>query len=368
MRIAYLIHSLHISGGMEKVLSVKANWFAAREGYEIYIITSHLRGRKPFFPLDERVHLVDAAVPDDFLHARKYRRRLEEILSEVNPDITVSLSGAEVFQLKKCHNGGVKVAEYHFLHDKFYRKYNFRPYAFLRTGALTRAFLGYEALVVLSSYDKDYYSRVLPHQEKIYRIPNFTDCASAEPSDLSEKRFVAVGRLKAEKNFADAVNIWEKVALKHPDWHLDIYGEGREKENLQKLILAKGLEGKVVLKGGSKTIGKEYAVSSGILITSRYEGFCLAAVEAMSCGLPVVAYDCPGGMPELLSKGEYSFIVAQGDAEAAAESICRLIEDKELRSKMGRNAFAAAREYAPDAVMAKWEELFKNLLNDNCLR
>jgi len=361
MKIIYLIHSLHTAGGMEKILTSKANWLCERADTEVWVVTSHLRGRKPFFPLDKKVHLLDAGVNDRVFRIR-YRHRLQKLIDEIKPDVTISLCGSDVFQLLKCLGTGARIAEYHFLHDKFFRKYPKWPfYASLRTKKLNAALEQYDALVVLSDYDRNYFQSRFSHPEKVHKIGNTLSNPSETLSSLTTKRFICVGRLSSEKNFADAVNIWKIVSEKHPDWHLDIYGEGREREYLEKSIQQTGLAEAVSLKGNCINIMNEYTNSSGLLVTSHYEGFGLVVLEAASCGVPTVAFACPGGLTELIQDGKDGFIVSEGDIEAAAERICNLIEDEDRLRDMGRQANGKASAYSPKNIMSQWVELFERV-------
>lgn len=368
MRIAYLIHSLHTAGGMEKVVCTKANWFSRQIGMEVYIITAHMKGRKPFFELDPAVKLLDIGVNERH-HGRKYRHKLDTVLHDIRPDVTISLCGADAFHLYKCTDGSAKLAEYHFMHDKFFRKYRCRAYAAFRTRRLHNTFLHYDKLVVLSHYDYDYFKELYLSKgadvESICQIYNAVDIDNARVSGLGRKRFIAVGRLSAEKNFEDAVRIWQKVSVRHPDWRLDIYGAGRQMKHLEEFIIGKGMSDYISLCGNSPKILEEFAESSGMLLTSNYEGMGLVVIEAGSCGVPAVAYRCPGGISEVLAEGA-GFLVKMGDVDSAVGNVCKLIEDDELRLSMGEKAREYAQNFAPDRIMRCWMSLFADLMEKKC--
>lgn len=364
MRIAYLIHSLHSPGGMEKILTSKADWLCAQPDTEVWIIYSHMRGRQPYFPLDSRIHVLDVNVNERML-GWVYRRRLQSILDDIKPDLTVSLCGSDLFQMVKCSGTGAKVAEYHFPHDKFFLKYPRRPlFARMRTKRMNDAFAGCDAVVVLSDYDLEYYRGVMPAPDKVHKIGNTVPNPLNLQSDLTRKRFLCVGRLSAEKNFTDALRIWKTVVGKCPDWHLDIYGDGSERKLLARQIGEMGLSEHVSLKGKCLDIMAEYAGCSGLLITSKYEGFGLVAIEAASCGVPVVSYASRGGLTELITDGKDGFIVGYGDTGAAADRIVSLIEDYNLRREMGEAARVKAQRYSPDCIMGQWTELFNSLIKE----
>lgn len=361
MKIVYLIHSLHNAGGMEKILTSKVNWLSTQPSTEVYVITSHQRGREIFFKLNPDVHLLDAGV-NDRVFGHCYRRRLQSFLDEIRPDVTVSTCGLDLFHLSKCRISGARLAEYHFLHEKLFLKYPHHPIlAAIRTSRFEKALDRYDAVVVLSRYDLDYYRRKLSHPERIHQIGNVIQAPSAPLSELSARRFICVGRLSPEKNFADAVLIWKKVVERYPDWKLDIYGSGSGRDRLQTLIHNEGLDGKVTLCGASRSVGEEYRNSSGVLVTSRYEGFSLVVMESASYGVPVVAYACPGGLVELVNDGTDGFLVKPGDVQSASDCISKLIGDARLRREMGRCAYGKSGNNLMDPIMHRWMELFEKI-------
>ena len=360
MKIAYCIHSFHRIGGKERILCYKANWLADKMGYEVYIITSNQKGRKPFFELSPNVRCMDIGVNDIFFK-RRYLKALNSLLNGIRPDISISLCGPEIFVLDRCDDGSRKFAEFHFMHDKFHMEYGSRLYARFRTKRLFSKMLEYERVVVLSKYDLDWFRKLAESRgmnpEKIQQIYNPTTISSGQVSPLDAKRFLCVGSLRPEKDFSNAVRIWKKVILKHPDWILDIYGDGPELSRLSALIIAEHLEESVFLRGKSQNPSKEYPKASGLLMTSRYEGLPLVAIEAMCFGLPIVAFNCPGGLPELVDSGSNGFLTAPGDIDNAAAKVCALIEDASLRHEFARYSLKRIGELNPESIMRQWDGL-----------
>lgn len=363
MRIAYLIHSLHNAGGMERGLSVKSSWLAAQPGYEVYIITASLRDRKPYFPLDSRIKLIDLGTGDFVGPALwRYSSKLDKVLCELRPDVCISLGGNEIGVLPCMKDGSVKMAEFHFSREKFDRKYGKtalgRLYAAFRLRRFERAAGRVSQLVVLTEADRKEWLDVLPSVRQIY---NPVTIPEATPSSLTRRRFVAVGRLEAQKNFQGMVRVWGMVAEAHPDWTLDIYGEGSLKQKLEQQILEAGLQGKVRLMGQTDCLQKELSDSSGILLSSSFEGFPLCLIEASACGLPLVSYDCRKGPAEIVEDGVNGFLVDEGDEAALASAVCKVIEDEELRASMGARALQTASRFRLDVIMRQWQVLFEEL-------
>lgn len=365
MRLVYLIHSLHGSGGMERVLSVKASWLAEKGGCEVHIVTASLRGRNPFFPLSSKVSLHDLGTGDSFGPAlSRYGRALRKLLSELRPDVTISLGGNDIYALASLEGVGVKLSEFHFSHDKFLVKYGRLPlgglYASYRIRRFEKAAAAMAALVVLTRADiPDWQSRV-PSVRQIYNPVTLPD---ALPSPLTERRMIAVGRLTSQKNQASMIRAWRMVADRYPDWTLEIYGDGPLRDSLLKQIGELGMGSQVLLKGVCRDIASRMRESSALVLSSAYEGFPLVLVEAAACGLPLLSYDCPKGPAEIIDDGRNGFLTAPGDEAGLADAICRVIEDGQLRRDMGRASLLKAEEFSPDRVMARWLELFNSLVD-----
>lgn len=193
-------------------------------------------------------------------------------------------------------------------------------------------------------------------------IPNpITDVPNVAHSETKEKRVIAAGRLVNQKNFASLIRAWKEVQAKHPDWELDIYGEGSLKTSLEKLIADLQLEGAVCLQGKTQEIFKEMTNSSIFVLSSIYEGFGLVIVEAMSCGLPVVSYACPCGPKDIIEEGKDGFLVEVNDEQTLAARINQLIEDEELRRQMSQAALQKSEKYKMERIIPMWMDLFEKL-------
>ena len=356
MRIAYLIHSLHNRGGMERVLGLKAGMLAATPGYEVYIITAHQKGRPDAFPLDPLVKRVDLGISDRFFLAA-YRKALEKCLGEIRPDITVSLCGNDLYVLPDLRDGSRKVAESHFPYDKFILKYGRNPVSVFRTHRLEKAVAAMDAFVVLTKGDAKRWSAAVPGVRQIYNPLTFH---SESRSPLTGKRAVCIGRLSPEKNFADAIRAWKLLMQTHADWTLDLFGGGAERPALERLIREEGLEGSVRLRGVSSQIKEELLGSSFLLMSSRYEGFPMTLLEAAACGVPMISYDCPSGPSEIIRDGVNGFLVPCGNVAALADACRRMIEGP--LDQMGAAARLTAESFRPEAIIAQWRELFTSLL------
>lgn len=170
--------------------------------------------------------------------------------------------------------------------------------------------------------------------------------------------------MSKEKGYDILIDVWNIVFKKHTDWILEIYGEGSERKNLQEKINKLGLKESFLLKGVVKNIQNKYLESSIYVMSSRYEGFGMVLTEAMACGLPVIAFECPCGPKDIIKDNEDGFLIELGNIEQMAEKIEELIVNKEKRKFFGENAKINVQRFSQDKIMNKWKELFEELMEE----
>jgi glycosyltransferase involved in cell wall biosynthesis len=234
-----------------------------------------------------------------------------------------------------------------------------------RPGLLARIEREYpklDALVVLTEGDLRDYTQLLDGERtKVVRIPNALPESGGARSTLEEKVVVAAGRLRRQKGFDLLVRAWVDVARAHPDWRLRIFGSGEDRDALELLIEGSKLGDQVSLEGATRTLHEELARGSIFVLSSRYEGFGMVILEAMSQGLPVVAFDCPRGPGDIVSDGHDGILVPGGDVDGLARALNELIEDEPRRREYGAAAPAKAQRYALSEVGPRWDALLGEL-------
>lgn len=379
MKIAYCIPGLHNPGGMERVLTLKAN-FLVTYGYEVHVLLTDGIGKPFAFPLEPSVivHQLDIDFEEPYhypfiyriwLYNRKMRmlkRALNRCLCEIKPDITVSMLRRDINVINRMTDGSLKVGEIHFdrLHYRTFSAPGWLPhilYAYIKKRwmeGLIKELRRLACFVVLTHED----AVCWPELERVEMIPDPASFFPDEASDCSHKQIIAVGRYVRQKGFDRLIKAWKMVAVEHPDWVLKIYGDGGMRDQLQRLVEESGLSGKCLLEHTVSDIDRKMKESAIFVLSSRFEGFGLVIVEAMACGLPVVSFACPCGPRDIISDGVDGFLVEDGDCKGLAEAINRLIEDRDLRCSMGKNARLKAEQYTIEKIGRQWMDLFESLL------
>jgi glycosyltransferase involved in cell wall biosynthesis len=223
---------------------------------------------------------------------------------------------------------------------------------------MRRRYGGLDALTVLTRADeRDYRAALAGRGVRVARIPNaLPELPGAAPS-LAAQVVVAAGRLETQKGFDLLIAAWEPVAARHPDWQLRIYGAGPRRAELRAQILERELYESVFLMGRTPDLGAAFAAASVFVLSSRFEGFGMVLVEAMSKGLAVVSFDCPRGPGEVVRHDHDGLLVPPGDVGGLSAGLLRLIADGELRRRLGAAAAESARAYDRDRIAARWHEL-----------
>jgi glycosyltransferase involved in cell wall biosynthesis len=224
--------------------------------------------------------------------------------------------------------------------------------------AMRRGYPRLDALAVLTRDDeRDYSAMLASSRTRVERIPNALPELDGGVSDGTRPVAVAAGRLNSQKGFDLLVEAWARVAAEAPDWQLRIYGSGQDHAMLRARIDALGLYDHVFLMGRSARIGEALARGSLFVLSSRFEGFGMVIVEAMSKGLPVVSFDCPRGPSEIITHGRDGLLVAPEDTDGLAAAVLELIEDPQRRRSLGAAALETAHRYDLARIGAEWEAL-----------
>ena len=366
-----------MAGGVERVLTLKANYFAEHFGYDITIILTEGAEKPLFYPLSDKVKVVNLNVGFEglwscsfikkiFVYLRKqhqYKMLLSKELLRIRPDITVSLLRREINFINDIKDGSKKIGELHINRanyrsfDKSHSNIIKNLFAKLWMQNLVRKLKQLERLVVLTEKDKEAWTEL----KNVIAIPNPLSFVPSRVSNQTEKRVIAVGRYCHEKGYDHLLQAWAEVQNACLDWHLVIFGDGN-RADYEKMMNDLHIDSnRCILNGRTSDIQSEYTNSSLAVCCSRFEGFGLSIVEAMVCGLPVVSFDCPWGPRCIISDGEDGVLVENGDVNDLAKALMRMMKDSNLRLVMARNAVQNVQRFHIDQIAQKWKQLFEQL-------
>lgn len=380
MKIVYLYTALVTVGGADRVVTEKANYLAETLGHDVYIITDSQNGRKPVFPLSDKVRHIDLNVNFDkqyhhglavrayyyFSLMHLYKKRLTNLLNEIKADIVITTLGRDLDFLTKLKDGSKKVGESHIakqytrnFHLLEARGFPYKQIAKYWRRKQEKAVRELDAFVVLTQYDAESWKQIKTAEI----IPNSLPFYTEESSSLDKKQIITVGRLSKQKGFDLLISAWSHITKRHSDWKIHLYGEGELENELRRSIAKNGIEDSFFIHKPVKDIKEKYLESSIYVMSSRFEGFGMVLIEAMACGVPCISFDCPHGPSYIIKDGEDGILVKNGDVEKLADAISSLIMDKERRMAMGKAAKRNIARYSQENIMQQWENLFKKLIS-----
>jgi glycosyltransferase involved in cell wall biosynthesis len=389
MRIRLLIANAYVGGGTARTVSSTARALAAR-GHDVEIVSLLRRRRRAAFPPGPAVQVRDLvdrraaqresapetpaaraaalgrrvawAAPSVVGHPLDGRTRewslasdveLVRWLRSVRDGVIVGTRPALNLALARFgHDGVVRVGQDHM---------NLRSYRPALRRSMRRAYPRLDAVVCLTQGDAAQYADLLDGRTRVLDIPNGVPDLHGHRSTLDGKLVVTAGRLTSQKGYDRLLPVWAKVVAQRPDWRLEIYGGGEHEARLRAQLEGLGLEGSAALMGRSGRLFSRMARASIYVMTSRKEGMPMVLLEAMGIGLPVVAYDCPTGPREIVEDGVDGWVVPDGDEDALAARLIALMDDPELRRRLGAAAVEKAARYDVAHLAERWERLFDEL-------
>ena len=377
LKIVYCIPSLYYPSGMERVVTLKANYFAEVYGYEIVIILTDGKDKKPFYALSPLVSIINLDINYEELYGKSFlkkialylkkqrifKNRLKDCLLKIKPDITISTLRREINFINSIKDGSVKIGEIHF------SKANYRDLegekfinivrkliAFFWMKQLIHQLKKLDKFITLTEEDRLLWTEL----NNVQTINNPLSFFPDRISRCENKQIIAAGRYVPQKGFDLLIEAWSLVENKHPDWKLQIFGDG-DRKLLENIIIKNNLQN-CYLNYSTNDIASEFSNSSIYILSSRFEGFGMVIIEAMACGVPPIAFDCPCGPKDIINNFKDGILVKSGDINELAEKICFLIENEDVRKEMGVNARKNAERFKIEHIAEQWKLLFEELI------
>ncbi len=365
-KIVFCTPALYSAGGVERVVSYKASYFAEQLGYDVTIIVTEGNGRDCYFQLSDKVKVINFELGFEALwqasfakkiilyltKQRQYKKLLKRELMCIRPDFTITTLRREINFLSDIPDGSKKIGELHV------DRANYRNFATNKQNPIKQVFSRWwsnslldhicrlDKMVLLT--DSAMYD--WPELDNKIKISDPLPFLIDEKSSLLCKRIISIGRFDYEKGNDLLLQVWKKVEKQMPDWQLDIYGNGNREPYLLQMRQLEIDSSRCHLYEPINDVKKEYLNSSVFVLPSRYEGFGLVLIEAMACGVPVVSFDCENGPRSIITNGADGFLIPTFDIDAFADKLLLLMRDENLRRQMGEKAQKSAAKYDIDSI------------------
>lgn len=345
-RILFVVSQLS-TGGAERVISILANNFIKRK-YEVHVITYW--DIPNIYSLDKKI-IFNKIPLINGTRVKQHITRIKWIRNYIRWNkIDIYITFEHYYGLTCAYNNSVSYItsmRNDPVHDKLsiverlLRSLNFK-YA--------------KAVIFQTDVIRDYFPEGVRRHGYIIKNPlpsNLPLC-----KDERKKKIVAVSRLEQQKNIPMLLRAFCKVVKFHPEYVLEIYGDGSERQNIEQTIIRSGLERNVRLKGFCKNVTEEIADAYIYVCTSNYEGLSNALLECMAMGLAVISTDSAGGgAREVIQDGVNGFLIPVGDDIQLCEKINWLIDNRDKALEMGANAMMIRNEFNESVICDKWEKI-----------
>ncbi len=366
MRITCVIHSLS-GGGAERVMAGLASALASR-GHQVHLITLD-DGKQDRHTLLESVtrHCLNQMAPsrswaDRIANTATRLRSLRAAIRQSQPQVVLSFCDvSNVMTLAATRGLGLSVVVSE-RSDPAQQRLP-QPWSLLRPRLYARA----QAVVVLTKTAQQHVaswgcqSVVIP---SAIDIPaevqaSIAERAQAKPQGSQSRRLLAVGRLEQEKGFDRLVAAFAEQADRFPEWQLRLIGDGTQRSALEQQIAALGLSQRVALTGWLRPVWPEYIAADLFVLPSRYEGFPSALLEAMACGVAVLAVDCESGPREIIQHGCNGWLVANED-KALSSGLGHLMSDAALRAQLSAQAMEICQRFSWSRMVDDYEQVLRD--------
>ena len=370
------ILALHLGyGGIEKCIAALANSLV--DTYKVEILAIYKLYDEPAFYIDPKVHIryLSKVVPNknDFKYAVKRfnifkiikeaikalnilrikRKVLIDAIDSCDSDIIISTRDYTNKYLGEYRNNNVIAIGWEHNHphgDKVIMK------------RLRNSCKYLDKLVVVSRDLKHIYSEDFKNNDikcQVEYIPNFLEKLPKKINKLDNKNIISVGRLEPEKGFLDLVSVFKLIELKDGEVYLNLVGDGSQKDKIFKNIVDNNISRKVKMPGylDFEELNKLYEETSLYLMTSYTESFGLVLIEAMSHGIPVIAFSCAEGAKELINNGVNGYLINNRNEHEMADRAVKLLNNSDKLKELGENARTTALKYSKDEVKKMWIKL-----------
>ncbi len=357
-KVCIVDYDMSVRGGVEQVsASLSA---ALADWYEVHLISLSMGG-EPTYTLDDRVQFTALLGADYRLRdmRRDLKQPLRRYFNEHGIDVAIIMGNYPGF-LTSTARFGTKTKLVFCDHGALMNQWERKDIVFIR---LLSSLLSHRVVTLTEQSRDDYRRKFHLKKSRVQCIYNWIDldCPRSEEYRATSKRIVSAGRFGHEKGFDLLVKAFAPVARKHPDWQLDLFGDGEMMPVVKALIAENDLEDHVNLMGMRTDLAERYRDYAMYVLPSYREGMPLVLLEAKANRLPIVSFDVQTGPREIVRDGVDGILVPPYDLDLLGNAICRLIEDDGLRQSMSDHSQDNLDKFSKQSIVNQWRALIDSL-------
>ena len=338
------------SGGAERVIAQLANYFTEKD-ITCRIITTE--NREVMYPLHEKIDVVAIGKKSDNKAIDRILRykEIRKIVQANKPDVILTMpEDTGIYAILALIGTGIPV----------YVSERNNPWVMpdVKITRLLRkvAYPFAKGIIFQTQMAKSFFPEYI--QKKGVVLQNPVDATRIPEPYIGERKkvFAAVGRLEPQKNFPMLIKAFSEFHKEEKDYQLIIYGEGKERTNLEKLIKQLNLEGAVILPGRNKDVLNAINDYAAFILSSNYEGKPNVLIEAMCMGMPVISTDCPSGGPrELIHNGENGLLIDVNNVEEMKRAMKQIVGGR--GETLGKKAYLTGKKLTDPYVFEEWKNV-----------
>ncbi len=350
-KINIFLKDITESGGGERVCANLAN--ALCSDYEVEIFSFYKSQPNPIYELNKKVRITYLS-PYDLKNAKGLKKIFLKSFCRYFLSLKI------IFHFRQKNDEILLANDGYFV--PFFKNKTLKYLRIWHIKAPKKKkmiFNRFDTIIILSSKELEKWKK---WHKNIQVIPNFLPFISLKESDLSQKVVLSVGRMDKgdQKGFFRLIDIWEIVqkSKKYKEWKLHIVGDGILKKEIQDKIKIKKLEKSIILKPFTKEIEKEYLKASIYVLTSHFEGFPMILLESSNYRIPSVAFDINTGPSDIIENKKNGFLISNNNLSDFAEKIQNLMDDENLRKKMGQYAKEKVKNnFSEYIIVQNWKKI-----------